>query len=276
VISQPNAVSNKYLFAGEQFDANLGDYYLRQRYYNTQAGTFTRRDTYEGKLDEPLTLHKYAYTHNNPVNATDPTGLFPTLQEFAVASVIASILASTVIGIGAHTPAIIAGTRERHQSDDVVVYTGTGTVFPLTSPFGHAFIEVDGEIYTFPPSKYLPDPAPRDTYLHGEQTRYGYEYNRYSINYNAKEKQQLKANLANNRRTSFRNDSDYGLITRNCTNYVTASLPSINILFDAFVKTPISPSGLGWGLDVVGASQRNIVRRLSKVQRLPGTEWKFG
>jgi hypothetical protein len=27
-------------------------------------------------LGEPLSLHKYIYTHNNPINGTDPTGLF--------------------------------------------------------------------------------------------------------------------------------------------------------------------------------------------------------
>jgi hypothetical protein len=54
----------------------LGDYYLRARYYDTEIGRFIRRDDYEGGIQNPLTLHKYVYTHNNPVNATDPTGLF--------------------------------------------------------------------------------------------------------------------------------------------------------------------------------------------------------
>jgi hypothetical protein len=54
----------------------LGEYYLRQRYYDIEAGRFTRRDTYEGRLNEPLSLHKYVYVHNNPVNSTDPTGLY--------------------------------------------------------------------------------------------------------------------------------------------------------------------------------------------------------
>ena len=31
-------VANKYLFAGEQYDSNLGDYYLRARYYDREAG----------------------------------------------------------------------------------------------------------------------------------------------------------------------------------------------------------------------------------------------
>ena len=74
-IGGTGSTSNKYLFAGEQFDEGLGDYYLRARYYDTETGRFARRDTYEGRLLDPLTLHKYFYTNNNPINAIDPSGL---------------------------------------------------------------------------------------------------------------------------------------------------------------------------------------------------------
>ena len=66
---------NSYLFAGEQFDKNLEDYYLRQRFYDPGSGRFLRRDTYEGRLNEPITLHKYLYANANPVNGIDPSGL---------------------------------------------------------------------------------------------------------------------------------------------------------------------------------------------------------
>ena len=32
-------------------------------------------DTYEGYGQAPLSLHRYLYAANNPVNLTDPTGL---------------------------------------------------------------------------------------------------------------------------------------------------------------------------------------------------------
>jgi RHS repeat-associated protein len=74
-IDETVTINNKYLFAGEQFDENLGDYYLRARYYDTSMGRFTRRDTYEGSLAEPLSLHKYIYANSNPVSRIDPSGL---------------------------------------------------------------------------------------------------------------------------------------------------------------------------------------------------------
>ncbi|WP_325315987.1 RHS repeat-associated core domain-containing protein [Microcoleus sp. PH2017_28_MFU_U_A] len=93
-IASTGGTANNYLFAGEQFDPNLGDYYLRQRYYDTDSGRFTRRDTYEGKLNEPLTLHKYAYANSNPVSFVDPNGLFSSLAEVNTAQNISDTLES--------------------------------------------------------------------------------------------------------------------------------------------------------------------------------------
>jgi RHS repeat-associated protein len=74
LLNSSGVSENKYLFTGEQFDPVLGDYYNRARYYDPQTGRFTRRDDWEGIISNPLTLHKYIYTHDNPINMTDPTG----------------------------------------------------------------------------------------------------------------------------------------------------------------------------------------------------------
>ncbi|MBP0042422.1 MAG: hypothetical protein J7545_10670, partial [Roseofilum sp. SBFL] len=57
-------------------DEGLGQYYLRQRYYDASTGRFTRRDTYEGRLNEPITLNKYLYANGNPVSYVDPSGFY--------------------------------------------------------------------------------------------------------------------------------------------------------------------------------------------------------
>jgi RHS repeat-associated protein len=74
--NQSGTASNKYQYAGEQFDATLGDYYLRQRFYDTSSGRFGRMDTYQGSIGNPSSLHKYLYAHSNPLKYTDPTGYF--------------------------------------------------------------------------------------------------------------------------------------------------------------------------------------------------------
>jgi RHS repeat-associated protein len=65
---------NNYMYRGEQYDSDLGLYYLRARYYNSLTGRFLSRDPEAGKPADPKTLHKYLYAGGNPVNAKDPTG----------------------------------------------------------------------------------------------------------------------------------------------------------------------------------------------------------
>ena len=56
-------------------------------------------DSFEGRQPESITLHKYLYAHSDPVNGTDPAGLF-TLSEILNGKVIAAALttlATTVV-----------------------------------------------------------------------------------------------------------------------------------------------------------------------------------
>ncbi|WP_416309800.1 RHS repeat domain-containing protein [Spirulina sp. 06S082] len=99
LINSSGTTVNSYLFAGEQYDPNLDQYYLRQRYYDPKVGRFTRRDTYEGRLDEPVTLHKYLYANANPVNVIDPSGLF-SLNSVLSRTIILGILSSLALETG--------------------------------------------------------------------------------------------------------------------------------------------------------------------------------
>ncbi len=73
-VRQSGTTSNKYQYAGEQFDAALGDYYLRQRFYDSSTRRFGRMDTWEGQREHPTSLNRYAYANSNPVAYTDPSG----------------------------------------------------------------------------------------------------------------------------------------------------------------------------------------------------------
>jgi RHS repeat-associated protein len=94
LVASTGSTPNEYLFTGERFDPNVGFYYLRARYMNPATGRFLTRDTHEGIVFEPATLHKYLYVANNPVNRIDPSGLL--LAEMLVAE----------------------GTRERLRTED--------------------------------------------------------------------------------------------------------------------------------------------------------------
>ena len=96
MLDQTGGTQNNYLFTGEQYDSSLDQYYLRARYYDPGAGRFTQMDTYQGRMGEPVTLHKYLYGNGNPVSNIDPTGQF-SLMETGVANNIAA-----EIGISGH------------------------------------------------------------------------------------------------------------------------------------------------------------------------------
>ncbi|PSF35821.1 hypothetical protein C7H19_15470 [Aphanothece hegewaldii CCALA 016] len=112
--STGNTVNN-YLYTGEQFDPNLGDYYLRARYYNPSVGRFTARDPFEGLTSEPLSLAKYPYVHSNPVNFTDPSGLF--IQETSISVTIQTLLATTAYAMLLRP----IGKFREFDTDDAVV-----------------------------------------------------------------------------------------------------------------------------------------------------------
>ena len=61
-------------YSGEHFDAKAAQQYLRARFYNPANGRFNRLDPFAGNMQDPQSLHKYAYVHGDPVEGTDPSG----------------------------------------------------------------------------------------------------------------------------------------------------------------------------------------------------------
>jgi len=73
--------STSLLYAGEQFDTDLQQYYLRARFYDPLNGRFNRTDPFAGSPQDPQSLHKYLYCHANPVNNIDPSGNFASASD---------------------------------------------------------------------------------------------------------------------------------------------------------------------------------------------------
>jgi RHS repeat-associated protein len=73
-------VAQPFRFTGEQRDGT-GLYYLRARMYDPALGRFLTRDSYPGEIQNPSSLHRFAYVENNPVNLTDPSGNNPAVVQ---------------------------------------------------------------------------------------------------------------------------------------------------------------------------------------------------
>ena len=63
-------------YTGQQTDPT-GLQYLRARYYDPSVGMFTSRDTWSGDANNPISFNHWAYTDDNPINLTDPSGHDP-------------------------------------------------------------------------------------------------------------------------------------------------------------------------------------------------------
>ena len=82
---------NPYRFAGQQRDAALGLDYLRDRYLSVAHGRFYGRDRADGMRLRPVTLHRYLYAENDPINRYDPSGQI-SLGELGIVQAISGIL----------------------------------------------------------------------------------------------------------------------------------------------------------------------------------------
>ncbi|MFA9397789.1 MAG: RHS repeat domain-containing protein [Clostridiaceae bacterium] len=70
-------VKNPYRYRGYRYDSETGLYYLQSRYYNPEWGRFINADGIIGQTGNLLGHNMFSYCRNNPVNLSDPTGLFP-------------------------------------------------------------------------------------------------------------------------------------------------------------------------------------------------------
>ncbi|MCC7358292.1 MAG: hypothetical protein IT317_02375 [Anaerolineales bacterium] len=75
VLSSAGSGVTSYSFTGEWRDGN-GLIYLRARYYASGVGRFVTRDTWRGMYNNPLSLNRWTYAENSPIDLADPTGMF--------------------------------------------------------------------------------------------------------------------------------------------------------------------------------------------------------
>jgi RHS repeat-associated protein len=137
IVNQAGSTPNNYLFAGEQYDPALGVYYNRARYLNTTTGRFWSMDDVEGDLISPISLHKYLYAGNNPINAVDPSG-----HDFDLGSTVSALGDSDVIGSVEDEEAFTAKKAFSTKIFDAYFVIGPSDYRSIgdTIPIVHAFI----------------------------------------------------------------------------------------------------------------------------------------
>lgn len=147
LIFQSGTTPNAYRYCGEQYDADLGIYYLRARYMSVDTGRFWTLDRYQGDRSVPVSLHKYAYSSGNPITFLDPSG-FLSLSELQLVQnvqarlnklaipnvrVVGNRVARKLVCAGANTAARWVHTHH------VLTNKGTGVMNPVKGQIDDLF-----------------------------------------------------------------------------------------------------------------------------------------
>ncbi|MBN2138452.1 MAG: RHS repeat-associated core domain-containing protein [Sedimentisphaerales bacterium] len=161
-IESGGTFDNAFAFTGQYFDAQIGEYHLRARQYSPKLARFTARDPVFGEFQQPLTLHKYLYCGNDPLNRIDLDGLWTVhVMQQGMLSCAGSVTEEmgfvfddkgnmgfiTTLGWGGGTPAAsFGGTIGLTNADNIFSLrgwggaAGAGGTIPFPLPSGGNFI----------------------------------------------------------------------------------------------------------------------------------------
>ncbi len=129
LIGRTGTTDNRYLYAGEEFVADLGQYYNRARLLDVGTGRFHTRDSVRSHSRRADASNDYLYGNANPENRVDPSGHFS----------IAETLTAMTLGVTLWNSIILGQTAQRiakHPYPDALLLSLRGA---LQSGFGLGF-----------------------------------------------------------------------------------------------------------------------------------------
>jgi RHS repeat-associated protein len=147
--NESQAPSNALMFTGQCYDPEIGQYYVRARQYDPLLMRLTAEDLFTGELQYPITLHKYLYCGNDPINRIDPSGkcsageLFePVEAAAAVSNFVLNILADAVAKGRFDEEYVMKMLNLAAEGRQVCKYTSRGNFRIFDFVNGLRFIEV--------------------------------------------------------------------------------------------------------------------------------------
>ena len=146
---------------GEQYDADTGLYYLRSRYYDPQAGRFLSADPFGGYDSNPLTLHRYSYAGNDPINQSDPGGKDYTITDTLMSQQIAGLASVAFQAVGDYVTGQKYDAKRYAQAyGSGIIFSGIGLMSPALGGFTAAVMtgyDLGDISNTFSDPKATPD-----------------------------------------------------------------------------------------------------------------------
>ncbi|MCB9373087.1 MAG: RHS repeat-associated core domain-containing protein [Microthrixaceae bacterium] len=122
--------------------------HLRNRDYDPTTGTFTTPDPIDGQPGTPTQTNTYHYTDNNPINRTDPLGLF-SLSLGDIRNSFLTAFHDAANNVGTYAPQILAGATV------ALATTAAVTACTALCVVGLGLIVVGGYLITIAAQDYL-------------------------------------------------------------------------------------------------------------------------
>lgn len=141
VRGQLEANPKRYRYVDKERDEESGLYYYGARYYASWLGRWTSPDPAE-LLDH---INPYVYTANNPVNSTDPHGLWTWRQATVVGAAVTVGVVVTVATAGAAAPIAAAAVASFGLTGTVATLAAGATVGAVAGAAGGAAAGAAGE-----------------------------------------------------------------------------------------------------------------------------------
>jgi RHS repeat-associated protein len=73
-VTATGTVVNPWRYVGQYLDTETGMYHMGARYYDPSIARFTQVDAQSGELQQPVSLNRYLYVGDNPLNGRDCSG----------------------------------------------------------------------------------------------------------------------------------------------------------------------------------------------------------
>ena len=145
LVAMTGAMPNSRLYAGEEFDPDLGLINLRARQYSLTSGRFLTLDRMMGDVQNPTSLNRYLYANADAANLLDPLGLNAEYAGLA-SGVTGPLTLQTTIALGAAAKATTDVVMAA-----VAAYASVCTLYIIATALDSYVFESQMAIFTPPP-----------------------------------------------------------------------------------------------------------------------------